>query len=29
MLYVDRINFVEEIDVNKKSASKGCHICHY
>ena len=29
MLYVDRINFFEEIDVNKKSASKGCHIYHY
>ena len=29
MLYVDRIDVSEGIDVNKKSASKECDICHY
>ena len=29
MLYFDRIEVSEEIDVNKTSASKECDICHY
>ena len=29
MLYYDRINVSEEIDVSKTSASKECDICHY
>ena len=29
MLYYDRINVFETIDVNKTSASKECIICHY
>ena len=29
MLYFDRINLSEEIDVDKTSASKECDICHY
>ena len=29
MLFFDRINVSEGIDVNKTSASKECHICHY
>ena len=29
MLYFDRINVPEGIDVNKTSASKECDICHY
>ena len=29
MLYFDRINVSEGIDVNKTSASKECDICHY
>ena len=29
MLYYDRIEFSEGIDVNKASASKGCDSCHY
>ena len=29
MLYFDRIDVSEGIDVNKKSASKECYICHY
>ena len=29
MLYYDRIDVSEEIDVNKTSASKGCDVCHY
>ena len=29
MLYFDRIGGCEGIDVNKISASKWCHICHY
>ena len=28
MLYFDRINVSEGIDVNKTSASKECDICH-
>ena len=29
MLYFDRIDVSEEIDVNKISKSKECDICHY
>ena len=29
MLYDDRIDVSEGIDVNKTSASKECDICHY
>ena len=29
MLYFDRIDVSEGIDVNKASASKECNICHY
>ena len=29
MLYYDRIDLSEGINVNKTSASKECHICHY
>ena len=29
MLYYDRIDVSEGIDVNKTSASKECIICHY
>ena len=29
MLYFDKIDFSEGIDVNKTSASKECDICHY
>ena len=29
MLYFDRINFSEEIDVNKAGESKECDIFHY
>ena len=29
MLYYDRIDVSEGIDVNKTSASKECLICHY
>ena len=29
MLYFNRINLSEGIDVNKTSASKECDICHY
>ena len=29
MLYFDRINASEGIDVNKTSKSKECDICHY
>ena len=29
MLYFDRVEFYEGIDVNKTSESKGCNICHY
>ena len=29
MLYFDRIEVSEGIDVNKISASKECDICHY
>ena len=29
MLYYDRIDFSEGIDVNKTSVSKECDFCHY
>ena len=29
MLYYDRIDVSEGIDINKTSTSKGCDICHY
>ena len=29
MLYYDRIDICEGIDVNKISAWKECYICHY
>ena len=29
MLYYDRIEISEGIDINKTSASKECDICHY
>ena len=29
MLYFDRIDISEGIDVNKTSASKECDVCHY
>ena len=29
MLYFDRTNFSEGINVNKTSESKECDICHY
>ena len=29
MLYGDRIDVSEEIDVNKTTKSKECDICHY
>ena len=29
MIYCDRIDVSEGIDVNKKSASKDCDVCHY
>ena len=29
LLYYDRIDVSERIDVNKTSASKECDICHY
>ena len=29
MLFHDRIEFSEGIDVNKTSESKECNICHY
>ena len=29
MLYCDRIDVSEGIDVNKTSVSKECNICHY
>ena len=29
MLYYDRIDVFEGIDVNKTSSSKECEICHY
>ena len=29
MLYYDRIDIFEGIDVNKRSKSKECDICHY
>ena len=29
MVYLDRIDVSEAIDVNNTSASKECDICHY
>ena len=29
MLYIDRMNVSEELDVNKTSESKECDICPY
>ena len=29
MLYYDRIDVAEGIDINKTSASKECIVCHY
>ena len=29
MLYYERIHVSEGIDVNKRSESKECHVCHY
>ena len=29
MLYYDRIDVSEEIDLDKTSASKECVVCHY
>ena len=29
MIYFDRINVFEGIDINKASASKKCNICYY
>ena len=29
ILYYDRIDVSEEIDVNRTSGSKDCDICHY
>ena len=29
MLYFDRTDISDEIDVNKTSTSKECNICHY
>ena len=29
MLYYDKIDVSERIDVNRTSASKGCDVCHY
>ena len=29
MLYYDKIDVLEGIDVNKASASKECDVCHY
>ena len=29
MLYFDRIDVSEGIDINKTNASKECDICHY
>ena len=29
MLYYDRIDVSERLDINKTSASKECDICHY
>ena len=29
MLYFDKIDVSEGIDVNKRSASKECDFCHY
>ena len=29
MLYYDKVDVSEGIDINKRSVSKGCDICHY
>ena len=29
MLYYDRVDLNQGIDVNKASASKDCDVCHY
>ena len=29
MLYYDRIDVSQGIDINKTSASKECDVCHY
>ena len=29
MIYYDRIEVSEEIDINKTTASKECNVCHY
>ena len=29
IIYYDRIDVSERIDVNTTSASKECHVCHY
>ena len=29
MVYYDRIDASEEININKTSVSKECNICHY
>ena len=29
MLYFDRVNVSEGIDINRRIASKECNICHY
>ena len=29
MLYYERIHVSEGIDLNKRSESKECHVCHY
>ena len=29
MLYFDRIDVSEGIDINETSASKDCDVCHY
>ena len=29
MLYFDRVDVSERIDVNKTSSSKECDVCHY
>ena len=29
MIYYDRIDISEKIDVNKTSASTECNVCHY
>ena len=29
MLYYDRIDLSEEVDIDKTNSSKDCDICHY